>query len=149
MLDLYSGSGNFTFPLAAVFPSAKVIGVELNSPAVQLGNELAKIQSKNIRFERAKVEEFLKRWSPPGGQYLILIDPPRTGCDPAAIKILKDLKPTCLVYISCHPVTLARDLKAFSESGWSMEYAQPIDMFPQTDHVETVVTLKPPHIARQ
>lgn len=148
VLDLYSGSGNFTFPLSALFPQAKVIGVELNSPAVQRGNELAKQNRKSVRFERAKVEEFLKKWNPPGGQYIILIDPPRTGCDPAAIKILKDLKPTCLIYVSCHPVTLARDLRPFSDAGWSIEYAQPFDMFPQTDHVETVVTLRPPHIAR-
>lgn len=144
VLDLYSGSGNFTFSLSELFPNAKVTGVELNSPAVQRGNELAKQQNKLVSFERAKVEEFLKRWKPPGGQYLILIDPPRTGCDPAAVKILKDLKPTRLIYISCHPVTLARDLKPFSEAGWTIDFAQPYDMFPQTDHVETLVTLLPP-----
>ncbi len=144
VLDLYSGSGNFTFPLSALFPQAKVVGVELNSPAVQRGNELAKQQGKNVRFERAKVEEFLKKWAPPKGQYLILIDPPRTGCDPSAIKILKDLRPTQLIYVSCHPVTLARDLKPFAEGGWKLDFAQPFDMFPQTDHVETLVSLSPP-----
>jgi 23S rRNA (uracil1939-C5)-methyltransferase len=147
ILDLYSGSGNFTFPLAELFPQAKVTGVELNSPAVQRGNDVAKQQNKLVHFERAKVEEFLKRWKPPGAQYLILIDPPRTGCDPAAIKILKDLKPTCLIYISCHPVTLARDLKPFSEAGWTINFAQPYDMFPQTDHVETLVVLDPPNVS--
>lgn len=145
VLDLYSGSGNFTFPLSEKFPNAAVIGVELNSPAVQRGNELAKQSRRNVRFEKAKVEDFLKMWKAPGGQYLILIDPPRTGCDPKALQILKDLKPTRLVYISCHPVTLARDLKTFSDAKWTISFTQPFDMFPQTDHVETLVTLTPPH----
>ena len=143
VLDLYSGSGNFTFPLAKEFPTAEIVGVELNSAAVQAGNEIAKKSGRKIQFHRAKVEEFLKQWKPPRGRYLILVDPPRTGCDPAALKILKDLKPTRLIYISCHPVTLARDLKSFSDASWTLEFAQPFDMFPQTDHVETLVVLEP------
>ena len=144
VLDLYSGSGNFTFPLAEKFPQAKVLGVELNSPAVEIGNQIAIEQKKSVRFERAKVEEFLKRWKVPASQYLILIDPPRTGCDPSTIKILRDLKPSRLIYISCHPVTLARDLKGFADANWLLKFVQPFDMFPQTDHVETLVTLEPP-----
>lgn len=143
VLDLYSGSGNFTFPIAAKFPNASIVGVELNAAAVQRGNELAKLQSSKVRFDSAKVEDFLAKWKAPKEPYLILIDPPRTGCDPKALDILKDLKPTRLIYISCHPVTLARDLKFFSSKNWKMKFVQPFDMFPQTDHVETLVTLEP------
>ena len=72
---------------------------------------------------------------------VVLLDPPRTGCEPETLKSLITLSPRLVVYVSCHPVTLARDLRLFHDVGYTLESVQPVDMFPQTDHVETVVVL--------
>lgn len=143
ILDLYAGSGNFTFPLMEQHRSALVVGVEFSQKSVALAQK--RIQSlnlspKKIQFFRADVQHFLKR-ALPQGKTLILLDPPRTGCEESAIKSIAEMKPSKMIYISCNPATLSRDLsrlKAFSKSSFSLR-AQPFDMFPQTDHIETLV----------
>ncbi len=142
LFDLYSGSGNFTFPLAKAFPGASITAVELNRESVLRGKEKsAEAKSgRDINWLQSDVGEFLKTVSFPVGSG-VLIDPPRSGCTPDVTAVLASSPIEFLVYVSCHPVTLARDLKPFFQAGFALESVQPFDMFPQTDHVETLAVL--------
>ncbi|RYZ65068.1 MAG: class I SAM-dependent RNA methyltransferase, partial [Proteobacteria bacterium] len=142
LYDLYAGSGNFTFELLQAFPEATVTAVELNAQSVARGNELAQsaYPTRKVRWHQADVLAFLKgNEISPGA--LVLIDPPRSGCDPEVMQILASSKISYLAYVSCHPVTLARDLKFMKEAGFELVHTQPFDMFPQTDHIETLAVL--------
>lgn len=142
IFDLYSGAGNFSFPILNALPTASLTAVELNAQSVERGR--AKSQSlypnRKIQWHAADVLTFLKQSRLPDGA-LVLIDPPRTGCDPEVMKILANSRISHLVYVSCHPVTLARDLAFMKEAGFDLKSVKPFDMFPQTDHVETLVFL--------
>jgi 23S rRNA (uracil1939-C5)-methyltransferase len=141
--DLYAGSGNFTFPLTES-SKAQVVGVELFAPAVQQARR--QIESKNwgpnkCEFYLSDVGHFLKRAVFPPNS-LVLIDPPRAGCSKDVIESLAFQKMAGLMYISCNPASLARDLELFESiqgRKLNIQMVQPIDMFPQTDHVETFV----------
>jgi 23S rRNA (uracil1939-C5)-methyltransferase len=143
ILDLYAGSGNFTFPLAEVLRRAHVIGVELNKESVERARQIAasEFASRGIRFERSDVAKYLREKIPLDPSSFIILDPPRTGCGAEVIAALVAARPQRILYVSCHPVTLARDLKPLSEIGYKIAQVAPFDMFPQTDHVETVVAL--------
>lgn len=142
--DLYAGAGNFTFPLMKDFPQASFIAAELSEKSVQ--QALAQIRAQNlspnkVKFYLSDVELFLKR-SPLQSSSVVLLDPPRAGCSENAIRTLAKQRVERIFYISCNPSALARDLermKAFG--GWTPLRVQPFDMFPQTDHVETLVEL--------
>lgn len=143
--DLYAGAGNFTFPLLQKFPTTKVIGVELNSKTVQLAQKRIADQSlspKKIDFFLADVELFLKRTSLTENA-LVILDPPRSGCSENVLKYLEHQPISRLLYVSCDPSSLARDLTRLhsQKRPWRMVRAKPFDMFPQTDHVETLVEL--------
>ena len=140
--DLYAGSGNFTFPLAKAFPRSKITAVELNSESVERGQATSKsdYSQHDIKWFKSDVGHFLSS-TPLSRGSGILIDPPRSGCTPDVVKLLAESDFEFLVYVSCHPVTLARDLRAFSSAGFKLESVEPFDMFPQTDHVETLVVL--------
>jgi 23S rRNA (uracil1939-C5)-methyltransferase len=143
--DLYAGAGNFTFPLLQKFPTVKVIGVELNSKTVQLAQKRIADQSlspKKIDFFLADVELFLKRTSLVDNA-LIVLDPPRAGCSENVLKYIEHQPISRLLYISCDPSSLARDLTRLhsQKRPWRLVRAKPFDMFPQTDHVETLVEL--------
>ncbi len=142
IVDLYAGSGNFTFPLAKAFPLAKITAVELNTESVERGEAAcASTYSKHdIRWVKSDVGRFLSD-APALRGAGILIDPPRNGCTPDVVSILANSEFAFLVYVSCHPVTLARDLKVLATAGFKLESVEPFDMFPQTDHVETLVVL--------
>ena len=146
--DLYAGGGNFTFPLAERFPEVKLVGVELNSESVRSANKRAMAENARVEFYEASVDDFVasqtnSKDAPAelGRSSLVILDPPRTGCGPGVMENLSQLKPQTILYVSCHPVTLARDLKPLSEAGYKLESVQAFDMFPQTDHVETVAVL--------
>lgn len=142
IFDLYSGNGNLSFPLAEAFPKSKIVGVELSPKNVdEAKNHLKKIKHQGqIEFHQAKVEDFLKNTSYDLSANLVILDPPRTGCDPLTMQLLADKKPRSIIYVSCHPATLARDLK-FLSNDYQVDLIQPLDMFPQTDHVECIVAL--------
>ena len=140
IFDLYAGSGNFTFPLAKSFPKATITAVELNRDSVSRGEAKSSQTGQSIRWAQSDVGSFLKS-NPIPENSGVLIDPPRTGCTPDVVEALANSRLQFLVYVSCHPVTLSRDLKAFSNAGFTLESVQPFDMFPQTDHVETLVIL--------
>ncbi len=73
---------------------------------------------------------------------VIVVDPPRKGCDERLLQTIVEMEPERLVYVSCDPATLARDVKYLGEQGYRVEKAQPVDMFPMTEHVETIMLLQ-------
>ena len=139
-IDLYCGVGLFTLPLARRF--TQVIGVEANERATRFARvNLELAQLNNAQVFAADVGNWLL--SPEVGSTpdLLLLDPPRTGAENKVISGILSMKPTCIVYVSCDPATLARDLKKLLAGGYSLDTVTAFDMFPQTHHVETVVRL--------
>jgi 23S rRNA (uracil1939-C5)-methyltransferase len=140
-LDLYCGVGLFTLPLARRF--TRVWGVEGNARAARFARRnLSDAGLSNARVEASPVGEWLaRRISEPFAADFVLLDPPRAGADPQTLASLIALRPAHISYVSCDPATLARDLRALSESGYRLASVSALDMFPQTHHVETVVHL--------
>ena len=147
VLDTYCGTG--TIGLIASQNAGNVIGVELNSDAVKDAVSNAKANGiKNVRFYQDDATKFMEKVAM--GQLkgelsvkpdCIIMDPPRTGSTPRFIDAVAKLKPSRVVYISCGPESLARDLDIFSKKGYVVRKIQPVDMFPYTEHVETVVLI--------
>ena len=145
VLDLYAGSGLFALPLAA--DGHSVTAVEENRVAVADGLRnvgLNRLPEARVRFVASAVEDALSRFERDRFD-LVVVDPPREGCTPAALSALfGELKPPRVLYVSCDPHALVRDLVAIVESGYDIGKVQPVDMFPHTTHIETVVTLHGP-----
>jgi 23S rRNA (uracil1939-C5)-methyltransferase len=139
LVDAYCGIGTFSLPLAKKV--REVIGIEVQSASVTRARQNAAIaQIDNITFHTGKVETCLTELS--AKPDIVLLDPPRRGCNPQVISALLALQPYQIVYISCKPATLARDLKLICQSGlYQPTFIQPADFFPQTNHVECVVLL--------
>ncbi|HEU5101219.1 MAG TPA: 23S rRNA (uracil(1939)-C(5))-methyltransferase RlmD [Roseiflexaceae bacterium] len=138
LLDLYCGAGAFALPLAGT--AAEVLGVEEYASAVEDGRTTAAANGiDNVRFEVGRVEAALRELEGPFDA--VVLDPPRRGCHPLAIQELLRLAPARIVYVACHPATLARDLKLLAAGGYRVVSVQPIDLFPQTAHIESVVVL--------
>jgi 23S rRNA (uracil1939-C5)-methyltransferase len=139
LIDAYCGVGTFTLPIAKRVK--QVIGLEVHAASVRQAELNAKLnQIENVEFHVGAVENSLPQLeiSPD----IILLDPPRQGCDRAVIDALLALNPRQIVYISCKPTTLARDLKLLcAEDRYAIDLVQPADFFPQTSHVECVVFL--------
>jgi 23S rRNA (uracil1939-C5)-methyltransferase len=138
LLDLYCGAGAFTLPLAAEV--AQVVGVEEHAGAIA-DAEASAFENGigNVRFETGSVERVLERLDESFDA--VLLDPPRRGCHPQALAALLRLAPARIVYVSCHPATLARDLKTLVAGGYAVTRVQPVDLFPQTPHIESVSVL--------
>ncbi len=139
ILELYCGSGNFSLFLAR--HGALVFGIEGNRSAV----EQARINALNnsiegCRFQAADVNN-LQLSRLPFKCNSLLLNPPRSGCPAKIIKQIRGLRPSSIVYVSCNPATLSRDLRLLCEGGYHLDRIQPLDMFPQTCHIETVVKL--------
>ncbi len=140
-LDLYCGVGLFTVPLARRF--RRVTGVESNQTAARHAN----INLRAANLHGAKIEcADVALWLQSNAQMLedvgfVLLDPPRAGVDATTIKILLRLLPRRIVYVSCDPATLARDVRLLRDGGYELERVMAFDMFPQTHHVETVAHL--------
>lgn len=138
ILDLYCGVGAFALPLAR--DGARLTGVEFYTPAIEDARRSAALNALDTcEWHAGPVEAVLRRLT--GGYDGAVLDPPRRGCEPAAITALLRLRPRRIVYVSCHPGTLARDTKQLVEGGYRVEQAEMIDLFPQTHHVESIVTL--------
>ena len=144
LLDLYCGVGFFSVELAGAVTS--FIGVEYDQRAVQSARRNAAArQIRNGEFIAATVEEVLpetlKRFLPP--LTTVILDPPRTGCRPQTLQGLRDLPPAQIIYVSCHPATMARDLNILCGNGvFDLKRVTPLDMFPQTRHVECVADVR-------
>jgi 23S rRNA (uracil1939-C5)-methyltransferase len=138
-LDLYSGVGLFTLPLARQFQN--VMAVEVNPVAVRFARRnLQDAGLTNARVIAAGVAEWF-RGAPAREVQFVLLDPPRAGAESAVIKGIIDLRPAEISYVSCDPATLARDLRKLIVGGYRTRSIRGFDLFPQTHHVETVVRL--------
>lgn len=142
--DLYCGIGTITLMLAK--RAQRVVGIEENPYAVEDAIENAKENGiPNVSFVQGKVEDKLKSIS--GYPDIVVTDPPRAGMDPQVVERLYRMKPRKIIYVSCNPATLARDLKALECSSdgcggvYRIERVQPVDMFAWSSHVETVVLM--------
>ena len=139
-LDLYAGTGPIALHLASV--ADRVVAVESWEPSVLAAREnLALNDIQNVDVLAADVNEAL----PPGMPEkvdLVVVDPPRPGLSPDAIAWIAKLEPATILYVSCNPSTLARDLKLFLQSPYRLEAVEPFDLFPHTFHMETLALLR-------
>lgn len=141
LLDAYCGIG--TMGIIAAAKAKTVIGVESNSDAVKDAKVNAKINgASNIRFYCADAGELMRRISE-GNEHIdtVITDPPRAGCSREFLDSCITLAPKRIVYVSCNPETLARDCAYLTKNGYKATKVVPVDMFPHTSHVETVVCL--------
>ena len=139
-IDLYAGVGLFTLPLARRF--ARVSSVEAHPKATEfarLNLDLAGLN--NVEVVTLGVAQWLKQTRPFEPLDFLLLDPPRVGCENAAISGILGLRPRRMAYVSCDPATLARDLRKFIDDDYVLDSVTAFDMFPQTHHVETVARL--------
>lgn len=140
VLDLYSGAGNFSIPLSK--SSKQVISVEVSKKAVELAKKSAGLNgANNIGFHNVSCEEYLNSTDALAGSVdIVVLDPPREGAKEAVAGI-KRLEAGKIIYVSCDPATLARDIKLLKEAGYRLERLKPFDMFPQTYHIESLSLL--------
>lgn len=141
VIDAYCGTG--TIGLIASKSAKQVIGVELNKDAIRDAITNAKRNDiHNVRFFHQDAGEFMVEMAEKGQQAdVVIMDPPRTGSDEAFLSSVIKLAPKRVVYVSCGPESLARDLKYLTHHGYRMKECTPVDMFPFTRHVESVVLL--------
>ena len=141
-LDLYCGIG--TISLCAAKKAARVIGAEIVPQAIVNAKENAKRNNiKNAEFYTGSAEDISEKLLAEGfGPDVVFLDPPRKGSDEKTLDAILSMAPEKIVYISCNPATLARDLAHLTAGGYALKKVQPVDMFPHTTHVETVVMLK-------
>ena len=141
VLELYSGNGNFTFPISAI--AAQVLGVESSSVSVDLAQRGAREGGvTNVRFIQGDARKACEGLIREGRRFdLALVDPPRTGA-PGLAKWLKSLGVHRVVYVACDPGALARDAAGLVEAGYTPKALQVVDMFPQTHHVEAVMAFE-------
>jgi 23S rRNA (uracil1939-C5)-methyltransferase len=138
VLDLYCGVGLFTAFLAPV--AARVVGVEAYGPAVD--DAAANLDEfDNVEIYEAPVEDVLPQLAGRSRMQAAVLDPPRAGCAPLVLAALSEARIPRLVYVSCDAATLARDLRRLVAGGYVVDWVHPLDMFPQTHHVECVVQL--------
>ncbi|MFH0802927.1 MAG: 23S rRNA (uracil(1939)-C(5))-methyltransferase RlmD [bacterium] len=140
-VDAYCGVGALSLWLAR--RAGQVIGIDENQNAISDAQENAVLNSfENITFYAGRVEKVLSSLSDKGLKAgLVVLDPPRKGCEKEVLLTLAAMKVPDIIYISCNPATLARDLALLSETGYRVLEIQPIDMFPQTAHVECVARI--------
>ena len=144
LVDLYCGVGFFGIELGDAVES--FVGVEYDQQAIKAARRnLALHHRNNGEFISARVEEalpeLLKRFSP--GATSLLLDPPRKGCPRELLELLRQERPSQIIYVSCHPATMARDLNVLcADNVFKLVQVVPLDMFPQTQHVECVAELR-------
>ena len=144
LVDAYCGVGFFGLELADLVES--YVGVELDQMAVKAARRNAEVrQRRNGEFILGRTEDLLpgllSRF--PREATTLVLDPPRTGCPPASLELMRETRPAQILYVSCHPATLARDLNILCADGvFELRTVTPLDMFPQTQHVECVADLR-------
>ena len=137
VLDLFSGVGMLSVAVAGFV--GEVTGIEMDPGAVADAKENARENGvANCRFIAGRVADALREVESCDA---VILDPPRRGCEPATLGRISELKPRRVVYVSCDPATLARDLRILVDAGYDIDRVEPVDMFPQTFHVETVASL--------
>lgn len=143
VIDAYCGIGTISLFLAQ--HADQVYGVEIVKEAIEDARSNAQLNElRNVRFEVGASEDVIPRWKEEGiTADVIVVDPPRKGCDPRLLDTILEMKPERVVYVSCNPSTLARDLRILEDGGYRTVEVQPVDMFPHTVHVESVAVLYP------
>ncbi|WP_100397857.1 23S rRNA (uracil(1939)-C(5))-methyltransferase RlmD [Bacillus sp. FJAT-44742] len=142
VIDAYCGIGTISLFLAQ--KAKHVYGVEIVPEAISDAKRNAKLNHMdNVDFAVGEAEEVIPWWHTAQGitPDVIVVDPPRKGCDEKLLETIIKMKPERVVYVSCNPATLARDLKILEEGGFETKEVQPVDMFPQTTHVECVAQI--------
>jgi tRNA/tmRNA/rRNA uracil-C5-methylase (TrmA/RlmC/RlmD family) len=143
LVDLYCGVGFFGIETADLVES--FVGVEYDQLAIKAARQNTALRKiGNGEFVAAQVEiilpELLQKFLP--DKTAVVLDPPRKGCWPETLELLRQMKPAQVIYVSCHPATMARDLNVLCGDGvFNLKRVQPLDMFPQTQHVECVAEL--------
>jgi tRNA/tmRNA/rRNA uracil-C5-methylase (TrmA/RlmC/RlmD family) len=141
VLDLYAGVGLFALPLARTADAVRA--VEINPFAVEDGTVNARRAGlRNVTLREGDVRKGLAAWPIEAGERIVL-DPPRTGAGAEVVRAVAGRKPAAVVYVSCDPPTLGRDLRAFASAGYRVDLLRAFDMFPDTHHVETLARLVP------
>ena len=140
LVDAYCGSGLFTLASARAFD--RVVGVEVSESSVAFARENARANGiSNAYFRAGDASSVFSGLDFPGTDAAVVIDPPRKGCDGPFLRQLFEFRPRTVVYVSCDPATQMRDLGGFLSAGYSVRAVQPFDLFPQTRHLECVITL--------
>ncbi len=141
VIDAYCGIGTISLFLAQ--HADQVYGVEIVPEAIEDARSNALLnEMKNVMFEVGASEDVIPRWKEQGIEAdVIVVDPPRKGCDPRLLDTILEMKPERVVYVSCNPSTLARDLRVLEDGGYRTVEVTPVDMFPHTVHVESVAML--------
>jgi 23S rRNA (uracil1939-C5)-methyltransferase len=141
VMDLYSGTGAISLLLAR--RARHVYGVELSTAAIADATRNARVNDiDNCTFVAGEVRHVLPALMRDGVRASVVVaDPPRAGFHPKALAALAGLAPSRIVYVSCNPATLARDVGDLARQGYRLEWVQPVDMFPQTPHIEAVARL--------
>lgn len=142
VIDAYCGIGTISLFLAQ--KAKQVYGVEIVPEAIEDAKKNAALNGiNNVEFAVGKAEEVIPNWYKSGiTADVLVVDPPRKGCDEALLQTIIDMKPAKVVYVSCNPATLARDLRVLEDGGYKTVEVQPVDMFPQTMHVECVALIE-------
>jgi 23S rRNA (uracil1939-C5)-methyltransferase/tRNA (uracil-5-)-methyltransferase len=140
LVDAYCGSGLFALASAPSFE--RVAGVEISESSVRFARENAAANGiGNATFLAADAAAIFAGLDFPPADTVVIIDPPRRGCDETFLRQLFAFGPRAVVYVSCDPATQMRDLKSFLAAGYALQAVQPFDLFPQTRHLECVLTL--------
>ncbi len=143
VIDAYCGIGTISLSMARI--AKQVYGVEIVPEAVEDAKKNAKLNDlTNVHFVAAKAEDQMAKWQEDGLKPdVISVDPPRKGLDASLIDSVVKMQPKRVVYVSCNPATLVRDVKLFSDQGYEVNQPiQPVDQFPQTVHVESITVLE-------
>lgn len=141
VIDAYCGIGTISLFLAQ--HAKRVYGVEIVPEAIEDARENAALNGiANAEFAVGAAEDVMPRWLEQGvSPDVVVVDPPRKGCDERLLDTLLTMQPERIVYVSCNPATLARDLRVLEDGGYAVKEVQPVDMFPWTVHVESVALL--------
>lgn len=142
VIDAYCGIGTIGTYMSQ--KAKHVYGVEIVEEAIKNAEENAKINHvENATWEAGKAEDIILKWKKEGIKpEVVMVDPPRKGCDQTFIETLIELSPKRIVYISCNPATQVRDVEILKEAGYNLKEIIPVDMFPHTTHVETVALIE-------
>jgi tRNA/tmRNA/rRNA uracil-C5-methylase (TrmA/RlmC/RlmD family) len=140
LVDAYCGSGLFALSCAPAF--ARVAGIEISETSIRFARENAAANGiGNATFQAGDAARIFAGLDFPAADTVVVIDPPRKGCDASFLQQLFAFGPKAVVYVSCDPATQMRDLQHFTAAGYALQAVQPFDLFPQTRHLECVVTL--------
>ena len=141
MVDAYCGSGLFALTAAPAFE--QVAGIEISESSIAFAKQNAAANKlANVTFQAGDASAIFACLKFPAADTVVLIDPPRKGCDENFLQQLFAYGPRAVVYVSCDPATQMRDLRSFTAAGYELTAVQPFDLFPQTRHLECVITLR-------